>query len=178
MAVLTCPRDNRMPKRKLAKPLPETLAAIKRAREHGIPVSEAEIEAVRRSAYRVPTPDLPFGAEVSWWETGKKGEFRVWFPDHPKGPGSTELPLERALRELERDWQTQVVKDMRKASPVPKEPASVRRARSSVSAIQSALRELGLENRDACARIAKKLGITAARVRQVRKEMKATEGPV
>lgn len=166
-----------MPKRKLVKPSKKTIAAIKDAHKRGIPITEEEALKIKSSAYHLPMPkDLPFGATISRYEKGKKGELRFWTPDHPKGPGKLEMPLSRALQVLERDGLTAEVKAKRKGRPVPKESAEAKRARSKIEAIEVALREAGLDDRYAPSRIAKKLGVTAARVRQVRKEMKTTEG--
>lgn len=165
-----------MPKRKLAKPSKKTLDAIKQARKHGTPLTEEEALKIKSSAYRVPTPKLLFGATISRVDRGKKGELRFWSPDQPKGPGKLEMPLTRALQELERDWLTTEVKEKRKGRPPPKESAEAKRARSKIGAIEAALRKMGLYDPNAVSRIAHKLGVSVSWVGKVRQKMRLTEG--
>lgn len=160
-----------MPKRKLTKPSETVLEAIKQAQQRGTPISEAEAGRLRRSAAPRGIPKLPVGAVV---RSGKKGEPRYWAPDQRKGPGMLESPLSRRLREMERDFLATLEKLHRRPPVVAASQA--RSARTKRGLIEQALSELGLSNRQAPARIAKKLNVSAAYVRQIRKKMQLTEG--
>lgn len=160
-----------MPKRKLTKPSETAIEAIKQAQQRGTPISVEEAQNLRRSVSLRADPKLPFGTIV---KPGKKGEPRYWAPDQRKGPGMLESPQSRWLREKERDFLSTLEKLGRRP---PVEAASrVRAARSKRGAIEAALRRMGLDNRQAPGRIARKLGVSAAYVRQIRKKMQLTEG--
>lgn len=164
-----------MPKRKLVKPSEETLALIKQAHERGTPISEEEALKIRSSAYHPPMPEgLPFGATISQVKKGKRGELRFWTPDHPKGPGSLEMPLTRALQEHERDALTEMAKHFRR--PPTAAAAEAKVARSKRGVIEQAWREHGLATPGAAKRIAKALNVSASYVCKVGAKMRQSEG--
>ena len=160
-----------MPKRKLVKPNPDVIEAIKEARKRGIPITEEEARQIQRSVYRPPAHGLPKGIVAG---KGKDGEPRYWTPDQRKGPGLLEPPLSRKLQEMERDHRTQVEK-LRRRPPV-EAATQARVARSKRAAIERAWRKVGLDSRGAAKRIAGEHQVSAAYARKVRAEMRLTEG--
>lgn len=159
-----------MPKRKLVKPSPDAIEAIKEARKRGIPITEVEVRQIQRSAGRPPAVPVPKGTIVG---KGKDGEPRYWTPDQRKGPGLLEPPLSRKLQEMERDHLTLVAK-LRRRPPV-EAATQARVERAKRGAIEQAWREAGLDNRNAANRIAEEHQVSAGYVRKVRAEMRLTE---
>lgn len=160
-----------MPKRKLVKPSPDAIEAIKEARKRGIPITKEEARHVRSSVGRLSAVRVPKGTIVG---KGKDGEPRYWTPGQRKGPGLLEPPLSRKLQEMERDHLTQVAK-LRRRPPV-EAATQARVALSKRAAIEQAWRVAGLDNRNAANRIAEEHQVSAGYVRKVRAEMRLTEG--
>lgn len=159
-----------MPKRKLQKPSIDTVEAIEAAMQQGIPLALEGLAQARGSAFLLPYPSLPKNVES---DIGYDGQRRYWADGQRKGPGSLELPLCSKVQKMERDYLTELAKFHR--LPPVEAASQARTASSKLGAIELALLELGLNNRNAPALIASRLKVTAGYVRKIRNQMRLTE---
>lgn len=158
-----------MSKRRPPKTSSETLEAIKKALEQGVPLTESGAAKMRASIHLLSVRGLPSHVHVN---SGKDGEDRFWLKNQRKGPGRTELPIFDQLAAMEERFRDDCVPpEARKRHGLHKATgaaSATRTASSKEPAILQALSEADPNDRSACTRIAEQFQVKAAYVRKVR----------
>lgn len=158
-----------MSKRRPPETYSETLEAIQKARDQGVPLTEDEAAKMRASIHLLSVRGLPSHVHVN---TGKGGEDRFWLKNQRKGPGRTELPVFDKLAAMEERFRDACFPpEARKRQGLHKATGAAsetRTASSKAPAISQALSEAEPNDRTACERIAAQLNVSRGYVRKIR----------